>query len=155
MIEDLELEKGQRLNQLFGAQRCDGSAWGYYAQMEGKKPYSSTLEGHCCLSSGPRGVALIPTFAVSTDAAGVVVNLYDAGTAKLSLKDNTPVRLVTETRYPAEEQIRMTVGLACTSGAQGGKEDPQGRRLVPTNWWESAAAKGSLKPIPLLERVDG
>ena len=67
------------LNQLFGAQRCDGSAWGYYVQMEGKKPYSSTLDGHCCLSSGPRGVALIPTFAVTTDADGVVVNLYDAG----------------------------------------------------------------------------
>src|SRR2546426_2432532 len=45
------------LNQLFGAQRCDGSAWGYYVEMEGKKPYSSTLDGHCCLSSGPRGVA--------------------------------------------------------------------------------------------------
>jgi len=100
------------LNQLFGAQKCDGSAWGYYVQMEGKKPYSSTLDGHCCLSSGPRGVALIPTFAVSTDAAGVVVNLYDAGTAKLNLKDHTPVTLITETRYPAEEQIRITMGLA-------------------------------------------
>ena len=79
------------LNQLFGAQRCDGSAWGYYVQMEGKKPYSSTLDGHCCLSSGPRGVALIPTFAVTTDADGVVVNLYDAGTAKLNLRDGTAV----------------------------------------------------------------
>ena len=100
------------LNQLFGAQKCDGSAWGYYVQMEGKKPYSATLDGHCCLSSGPRGVALIPTFAAGTDAAGVVVNLYDAGTAKLSLKDQTPVTLVTDTRYPANEQVRITVGLA-------------------------------------------
>ena len=100
------------LNQLFGAQKCDGSAWGYYVQMEGKKPYTSSLDGQCCLSSGPRGVALIPTFATSTDASGVVVNLYDAGTAKLSLKDHTDVTLVTETRYPAEEQIRITVGLA-------------------------------------------
>jgi DUF1680 family protein len=73
------------LNQLFGAQKPDGSGWGYYVQMEGKKPYSSTLDGHCCLSSGPRGVALIPTFATSVDAEGVVVNLYDAGTAKLKL----------------------------------------------------------------------
>jgi hypothetical protein len=99
------------LNQLFGAQKCDGSAWGYYVQMEGKKPYSANLDGHCCLSSGPRGVALIPTFAASTDAAGVVVNLYDAGTAKLNLKDHTPVTLVTETRYPADGQIRITVGV--------------------------------------------
>ena len=97
------------LNQLFGAQRCDGSAWGYYVQMEGKKPYSSTLDGHCCLSSGPRGVALIPTFAVTTDADGVVVNLYDAGTAKLTLRDGTPVTLTTDTHYPGDERIRITV----------------------------------------------
>src|SRR5208282_4973155 len=100
------------LNQLFGAQKCDGSAWGYYVQMEGRKPYSATLDGHCCLSSGPRGVALIPTFAVSTDADGAVVNLYEAGTAKLILKDKTALTLVTETRYPADEQIRIKVGLA-------------------------------------------
>jgi hypothetical protein len=100
------------LNQLFGAQRCDGSAWGYYVQMEGKKPYSSTLDGHCCLSSGPRGVALIPTFAVTTDADGVVVNLFDSGTARLTLRDGTPVTLTTETRYPSDGRVRMVVDLA-------------------------------------------
>jgi len=100
------------LNQLFGAQRCDGSAWGYYVQMEGKKPYSSTLDGHCCLSSGPRGVALIPSFAVTTDADGVVVNLFDAGAAKLNLRDGTPVTLTTDTRYPSEDRIRLTVETA-------------------------------------------
>ena len=78
------------LNQLLGAQRCDGAAWGYYVQMEGRKPYTTNLDGQCCLSSGPRGVALIPTFAVTTDADGVVVNLYDAGTARLKLRDHTP-----------------------------------------------------------------
>ena len=100
------------LNQLFGAQKCDGSAWGYYVQMEGRKPYSSSLDGHCCLSSGPRGVALIPTFALSTDSAGVVVNFYDSGTAKLSLEDHTAVTLTTETRYPADELVRITLGVA-------------------------------------------
>jgi DUF1680 family protein len=97
------------LNQLFGAQCPDGSAWGYYVQMQGKKPYSATLDGHCCLSSGPRGVALIPTFAVSTDADGVVVNLYDAGAAKLQLRDGTSVAVTTETKYPADERIRITL----------------------------------------------
>lgn len=97
------------LNQLFGAQCPDGSAWGYYVQMAGQKPYSSTLDGHCCLSSGPRGVALIPTFAVATDAEGVVVNLYDAGRARLNLRDGTTVTLITETLYPAEDQVRMTL----------------------------------------------
>ena len=93
------------LNQLFGAQCPDGSAWGYYVQMQGKKPYSATLDGHCCLSSGPRGVSLIPTFAVSTDADGLVVNLYDEGVAKLQLRDGTAVAVTTQTKYPGEDRI--------------------------------------------------
>jgi DUF1680 family protein len=97
------------LNQLFGAQKCDGTAWGYYVQMQGIKPYSSTLDGHCCLSSGPRGVALIPTFAISTDADGVVVNLYEKSNAKLNLHDNTAVEVKTETRYPSDGKIILTV----------------------------------------------
>jgi DUF1680 family protein len=100
------------LNQLFGAQKCDGTAWGYYVQMEGRKPYTSSLDGQCCLSSGPRGIALIPTFAVSTDADGVVMNLYDAGTAKLSLRDGTAVVLTTETLYPSDGRIQITVNPA-------------------------------------------
>ncbi len=97
------------LNQLLGAQCGDGSAWGYYVQMEGKKPYSSNLDGHCCLSSGPRGVALIPTFATTTDADGVVVNLYDAGTANLALRDGTPVTLATTTLFPSDGKISLAV----------------------------------------------
>jgi DUF1680 family protein len=97
------------LNQLFGAQKPDGSAWGYYVEMEGKKPYRGSIDGHCCLSSGPRGVALIPTFASSVDADGVVVNLYDAGTAKLTLRDGKPVTLTIETIYPSDGRIVITV----------------------------------------------
>ena len=97
------------LNQLLGAQQPNGAAWGYYVQMEGKKPYSATLDGHCCLSSGPRGIALLPTFAISTDHDGVVVNLYDAGTAHLKLHDGTLVTLNIETLYPADGGIRVTV----------------------------------------------
>jgi DUF1680 family protein len=100
------------LNQLFGAQCPDGSAWGYYVQMQGKKPYSSTLDGHCCLSSGPRGVALIPTFATTTDADGVVMNLYETGTAKLKLRDGAVVDVKTETKYPTDGLIRIALALS-------------------------------------------
>ncbi len=97
------------LNQLLGAQKPDGTAWGYYVQMEGQKPYSATLDGHCCLSSGPRGIALLPTFAVTTDRDGAVINLFDAGTAHLNLADGTPVTLKLETLYPSDGHIRITV----------------------------------------------
>jgi DUF1680 family protein len=104
------------LNQLLGAQLCDGSGWGYYVQMEGKKPYSKGDDFggvfNCCLSSGPRGLALIPTFAVTTDADGVVVNLYESGQAKLALRNGTAVQLDTDTLHPGEDQVRITVSPA-------------------------------------------
>jgi DUF1680 family protein len=99
------------LNHLFGAQSPDGSSWGYYVQMEGRKPYSGTLDGHCCLSSGPRGVSLIPSFAVTTDADGVVVNLYEAGSADLKLRHGTTVGVVTRTTYPAGGEVSMKLSL--------------------------------------------
>ena len=135
------------LNQLFGAQRCDGSAWGYYVQMEGKKPYSSTLDGHCCLSSGPRGVALIPTFAVTTDADGIVVNLYDAGTAKLNLRDGTAVTLTTTTRYPGDEHIGLSIDPA----------EPKTFALkvrVPA-WCRNTSVRVNSKPVKVQPGADG
>lgn len=100
------------LNQLLGAQRCDGSAWGYYVQLEGRKPFTTNLDGQCCLSSGPRGIALIPTFAATTDPEGLVVNLYEAGTARLVLRDRSAVTLTTATDYPSKERIRIAIELA-------------------------------------------
>jgi uncharacterized protein len=135
------------LNQLFGAQRCDGSAWGYYVQMEGRKPYSSTLDGHCCLSSGPRGVALIPSFAITTDADGVVVNLFDAGTAKLKLRDGTPVTLITDTRYPSDERIQIMVDPA----------EPKTfavKARIPA-WCGSWSVQVNGKPITVATGTDG
>jgi DUF1680 family protein len=97
------------LNQLFGAQCPDGSAWGYYVQMEGKKPYNGTLDGHCCVSSGPRGIALLPTSAWTCDAHGVVLNLYDAGKAMLRLRNDSSVELAVKTQYPASAKIEVIV----------------------------------------------
>jgi hypothetical protein len=135
------------LNQLFGAQRCDGSAWGYYVQMEGKKPYSSTLDGHCCLSSGPRGVALIPTFAITTDADGVVVNLYDASTARLNLRNGTAVGLTLDTRYPSDEEIRMTVTPA--------KQATFALKLRIPAWCGSSSVQVNGKPAAAVTGADG
>lgn len=98
-------------NQLLGAQKPDGSGWGYYVQLEGKKPYSAELSGHCCLSSGPRGLALVPTFAFTTDAAGVVINFLAAGTARLQLSDGTKVQIEVDSKYPVEGDVRLRLRL--------------------------------------------
>jgi len=97
------------MNQLLGAQSSDGAAWGYYVQMEGKKPFSSNLDGHCCLSSGPRGIAMIPTFALTTDSEGVVVNLYNAGQAHLTFYNGTSVALTVRTEYPCDDRVAIGV----------------------------------------------
>ena len=97
------------LNQLLGAQQPDGAGWGYFVQMEGRKSYLCYLDGQCCLSSGPRGIALVPTFAITTDADGLVLNLYDQGSAKMTLRDGGEVALRIETLYPAEDRIRITL----------------------------------------------
>lgn len=97
------------MNQLLGAQRPDGAAWGYYVQMEGRKPYSDSLDGHCCLSSGPRGIALIPTFAVTTDSEGIVVNMFDAGEAGLTLRSGEFVGVKIESIYPSTGEVRLTI----------------------------------------------
>ena len=135
------------LNQLFGAQKPDGSAWGYYVQMEGTKPYRGSIDGHCCLSSGPRGVALIPTFAASVDADGVVVNLYDAGTAKLTLRDGSPVMLTTETIYPSNGKIVIT--LDAESAAQFSF-----KARIPA-WCRESLVKVNGKPVDARIGDDG
>jgi len=98
------------LNQLLSAQRPSGSGWDYFTEMEGRKSYNDSLDNiTCCASSGPRGLALIPTFAVTTDGDGAVVNLYESGTARLVLRDGTALALVTTTRYPMDGLISMTL----------------------------------------------
>lgn len=127
------------LNQLMGAQACDGTRWGYYVQMEGTKPYTNNLDGNCCLSSGPRGIALIATFAVTTDADGVVVNLYDSGTARLSLRDGTPVALDMKTDYPEDGNIELTVSAR--------SQKPFAVKLRVPPWCNQAAVQVNHKKV--------
>jgi DUF1680 family protein len=45
-------------NHLSAAQRPDGAQWCYFTSLEGKKSYGPGI--NCCVSSGPRGMALAP-----------------------------------------------------------------------------------------------
>ncbi len=51
----------------------------------------------------------MPTFAITSDADGAVVNLYDAGSAHLRLRDGVAVKLGVETTYPATGKIAIAV----------------------------------------------
>ena len=101
-----QLEKSV-YNHLLAAQKPDGDDWCYYTPLEGRKPYDQVIT--CCHSSGPRGIALLPSFAIAADQDGAVVNLYDPGVVRLKLADGTPVTLRLETSYPANGKIHITI----------------------------------------------
>ncbi len=90
-------------NHLAAAQRPDGAEWCYYTALEGTKPYGPGI--NCCVSSGPRGMALVPQQAYFKKSAGseqadvLVVNLIEPSEVTLPL-DDCPVRVEQQTRFP-------------------------------------------------------
>ena len=137
-------------NHLFAAQLPAGTGWAVFTVMEGKKVYynsNSTPDVTCCLSSGPRAVALIPCLASSVDADGVVVNLYDAGTAKLTLRNGKTVLLTTETIYPSDGTIVITVD---TDSAT-----PFAFKVRIPTWCRESTVKVNGKPVKTDKGKDG
>jgi uncharacterized protein len=84
------------LNHLCAAQRPDGAQWCYFTALEGTKPYGPGI--NCCVSSGPRGMALVPQHAClrvnapDDEPPAFAINLFEMWTATFDLK-GTPVRL--------------------------------------------------------------
>lgn len=93
-------------NHLAGAQRSDGSAWCYYSPLQGTRDYGSGVS--CCISSGPRGMAIAAssTLAVADDGSLVVLQ-YQPLAATLDLGGaNVDVRI--ETAVPSRGGARFT-----------------------------------------------
>ncbi len=80
-----ELERSA-FNHLAAAQRPDGAQWCYYTPLEGAKPF--TAGTNCCLSSGPRGMALLPQMAYlkyrQGAHEGIGLNLFE--TARITTR---------------------------------------------------------------------
>ncbi|MBN1421882.1 MAG: glycoside hydrolase family 127 protein [Planctomycetes bacterium] len=94
-------------NHLLAAQRPDGLAWCYFTPLRGRKDYGTGIS--CCVSSGPRGVALIPTWFFTVGKDGIYANLYSDATADIDLASGTRVRIVEKTRYPADGGVRLEI----------------------------------------------
>lgn len=93
-------------NHLLAAQEPDGKGWCYYTPLEGKKPFGSSV--NCCLSSGPRGIALLPMLIFGSYEEGVRVNFLAAGKAKLAVPGGT-VDLEQKTDFPFSGEGEITV----------------------------------------------
>lgn len=95
-----ELERSY-YNHLAAAQRPDGKEWCYYTSLEGTKPYGPGI--NCCVSSGPRGMALAPQVAYlkyqEAGGDGVAVNLYDSSRVTLPVGGSS-VTLTQRSNFP-------------------------------------------------------
>lgn len=100
-----ELEK-TFYNHLAAAQRPDGAAWANFTALNGKKPYKT--EQNCCTSSGPRGWAMLPTFAYMTSEDGVIVNFFATSMAALKVGGETVV-IKQKTGYPMDGRVEITI----------------------------------------------
>jgi hypothetical protein len=109
-----ELEKTW-FNHLAAAQRPDGAQWCYFTALEGTKPYGPGI--NCCVSSGPRGMALVPQHAclVARGRDGqpdsLLVNLFGPWEAKVQLSGQS-VEVKQLTDFPRSGQATLTLQLS-------------------------------------------
>lgn len=106
-----ELEK-TFYNHLAAAQRPDGAQWCYFTALEGRKPYGPGI--NCCVSSGPRGMALVPQHAWllfrEQEREGVAVNLFETSRLRTTL-NGAPVTLELKSEFPARGTATLAFGL--------------------------------------------
>jgi len=96
-------------NHMLAAQHPDGTQWGYFTPMSGKKYHDGRK--HCCGSSGPRAIALIPQVIYMTAKDKLAVNLYESSTFKGDI-DGAGVVVQQRTDYPWNGDITMTIETA-------------------------------------------
>ncbi len=91
-------------NQLAAAQRPDGAQWCYFTSPEGTKPYGPGI--NCCVSSGPRGMALVPQCAAlrvpshEGEPEALWINLWESMTVRTRLGGEM-VTVKWQTRFPS------------------------------------------------------
>lgn len=94
-------------NHLLGAQKPDGSAICVYPPLEGTKTYINST--NCCVSSGPRGIALTPAFLYTVTDDGIDVNVFSASKATVDLVGGGRVKLEQISEYPLDGKVVIKV----------------------------------------------
>lgn len=94
-------------NHLLGAQAADGQDWCYFTEIVGSKQFTQHV--NCCHSSGPRGVAMIPTVFYATGDKRVRINLYGQSRFQGEVPGVGVVEIRQQTQYPADGKIAIEV----------------------------------------------
>jgi DUF1680 family protein len=99
-------------NHMLAAQHPEEMKWCYYTYMEGTHYYPPghqdgyTDRMHCCSSSGPRAIALIPTFAYMAGKDKLAINLYETSTFRATV-NGASVVVHQQTNYPWDGHIAI------------------------------------------------
>lgn len=95
-------------NALFAAHSPDGRRIRYYTPFEGKREYFKD-DTYCCPCNFRRIMSRLPGMVYYAADDGLVVNLYTASEAAVTLRDGTNLRIAQETDYPRGENILIRV----------------------------------------------
>lgn len=140
-----ELERSV-YNHLTGAENPQTGAVSYYTPLMGVKPYRSAIT--CCMSSVPRGIAMIPLFANGKINNNPSFLFYQPGTYSTTVGKNAKATFTTGTNFPADGVIKITVN-------ETPRDDYPLTFRKP--WWSqnySIAVNGIKQPVGNVEAVD-
>src|SRR5882757_2708767 len=93
-------------NHLLAAQDPHNGNISYYTSWVGPKECTNAIL--CCVSSGPRGISLIPQLVWGVEQGALVVNLYTPGRARFQM-EGVAVEMVSETDFPSDGHVRLTL----------------------------------------------
>ncbi|MBC7845602.1 MAG: glycoside hydrolase family 127 protein [Flavobacterium sp.] len=100
-----ELERSV-YNHLTGAENPQTGAVSYYTPLVGKKPFRTVIT--CCMSSVPRGIAMIPLFGNGKLNNNPAFLLYQPGTYS-TLIGNQKITFVTKGNFLKNEKVAISV----------------------------------------------
>ncbi|MBC7828321.1 MAG: glycoside hydrolase family 127 protein [Chitinophagaceae bacterium] len=106
-----ELERSV-YNHLTGAENPQTGCVSYYTPLMGVKPFGCAIT--CCMSSVPRGIAMIPLFANGKIENKPTFLFYQPGTYTTNVANNATVTFTTLTNFPADGNISIKVDRGTT-----------------------------------------
>jgi len=93
-------------NHLLAAQSPDGSSWCTYIALNGPRWYRT--DTNCCLSSGPRGISMIPDLVFSKETNTIAVNLFETSSTRMNLGQGT-VQIAQKCAYPFGRMVLIQI----------------------------------------------
>jgi DUF1680 family protein len=93
-------------NHLLAAQDAANGDIAYYTGFTGRKEFTDAIL--CCVSSGPRGITLIPQLIWGLEKNAIFINLYCPGRMRCEFA-GVPVEVACDTAFPADGRVVITV----------------------------------------------